>query len=68
MLGSYIAIPVGQVLAGPLSLALGLKWSLIICAGVLGLSVIGMAASRSVRTLEHHPTRATPDPAPVPVG
>jgi MFS family permease len=55
MLGSFLAIPAGQVLAGPLAIAVGIRPAMIICAGVVGLATVGMLASRSVRRLEHRP-------------
>jgi len=56
-LGSFAAIPFGQVAAGPLAEAFGVRAALLGAAGVSALAVIGMLASRSVRTLEHHPVR-----------
>jgi MFS family permease len=68
MLGSFIAIPAGQMLAGPLAIATSVRTALVISAGILVLAVVAMLASRSVRRLEHHPApAATPDPEPVPV-
>lgn len=54
-LGSFIAIPIGQVAAGPLAVALGTDEALLVAAGVGLLATFGMLASRSVRTLEHGP-------------
>jgi MFS family permease len=51
-LGSFVAIPVGQLLAGPLALVLGIQTT-ILAAGVLYAAVCFLTlASRSVRTLE----------------
>jgi hypothetical protein len=61
-LGSLLGIPVGQILAGPLAVAFGAAPALLLAAGVGGLAVIGMLASRSVRTLSHQ--RALPVPVP----
>jgi MFS family permease len=58
-LGSLIAIPIGQVAAGPLADVVGARTALLIASGVIVASVLGMLLSRSVRTLEHHP--ATPE-------
>jgi predicted MFS family arabinose efflux permease len=58
MLGSYLAMPAGQVLAGPLALAVGIRTALVIAAVVGAISVVGMVVSRSVRGLEHHPQPA----------
>jgi hypothetical protein len=42
----------------------------LIASGVIVASVLGMLLSRSVRTLEHHPTTPEPvdsaEPVPVP--
>jgi MFS family permease len=53
MLGSFVAIPVGQVLAGPLAEAYGVSATLVGAALLCGLAVVGMLASRDVRRLEH---------------
>jgi MFS family permease len=61
-LGSLLGIPVGQILAGPLADAFGAAPALLLAAGVGGLAVTGMLASRSVRSLAHQ--RALPVPVP----
>ncbi len=53
MLGSVVAVPLGQVAAGPAAHALGTGPTLLIAAGVILLAVLGMLASRDVRRLEH---------------
>ncbi|MFI7596300.1 MFS transporter [Actinoplanes sp. NPDC049681] len=53
MVGSFIAIPVGQVLAGPIAEAVGVEPTLIGAAGLVALAVLGMLASRDVRHLRH---------------
>ena len=50
-LGSFVAIPVGQVLAGPAAGALGSTATLLGAAGVVLAATVGMLSSRSVRTL-----------------
>jgi MFS family permease len=55
MLGSLVAIPVGQVAAGPAAHALGARTTLLIAVGVMLVAVAGMLTSRDVRTLEHRP-------------
>ncbi|MBL7259756.1 MFS transporter [Paractinoplanes lichenicola] len=55
MLGSLVAIPIGQVAAGPAVHALGARTALLIASGVILLAVAGMLTSRDVRTLEHRP-------------
>jgi MFS family permease len=70
MLGSFIAIPLGQVAAGPLAVVVGVDWALIGCGGLIALATAAMLASREVRTLEHHPPALKPDatsPAPASV-
>ena len=64
-LGSLLGIPVGQILAGPLAVALGASPALLIASGIGGLAVLGMLASRSVRTLSHGQAPAIPVPVPV---
>jgi hypothetical protein len=64
MLGSFIAIPAGEVAAGPLAQAIGTGPALLVGAGVVLTAVIGMLASRDVRQLEYR----TPPIEPAPVG
>jgi len=59
-LGSFVAIPIGQVAAGPLALLVGFRTALVICCAVIVVSTLGMLLSRSVRTLEHHPKALAP--------
>jgi len=66
-LGSWIAIPIGQVAAGPAADAFGVGPTLIAAAGIILLSVVGMLCSRDVRTLEHGPVASGPSVAPEPV-
>lgn len=60
-LGSFLAIPLGQMAIGPVALALGTGTTLLGAAAIVTLAVLGMLASRGVRRLD-----ATPAPAPVP--
>jgi MFS family permease len=53
MVGSFAAIPLGQVLAGPIAQAVGVEATLIGAAALTGLAVVGMLASRNVRELRH---------------
>jgi hypothetical protein len=55
MVGSFVAVPIGQLAAGPM--ALGVERTLIGAAALVGLAVGGMLASRDVRNLRHR--RAT---------
>ncbi len=63
-LGSFLAIPIGQVAAGPAAEAFGTDATLLAAAGVTVLAVAGMLLSRDVRTLEHLPAK-TPDQSAV---
>jgi MFS family permease len=65
-LGSFIAIPAGQVAVGPLAEAIGVVPALLVLSSISALAVIGMLASRDVRTLEHRPAAPT-EPAEQPV-
>ncbi len=61
-LGSFVAMPVGQLLYGPLGEAFGyrpvLVWSGVAYAAIALLTL----TSRSVRSLERTPALTTPDP------
>jgi len=62
--GSFVAIPIGQVAAGPIAVATSPKTAVLIAAGIAGLSVLGMLLSRSVRTLAHEPKGQPQPPEP----
>jgi MFS family permease len=51
MLGSFIAIPVGEVAAGPVSHAIGVPSTLLACGLVIVAAVLAMIANPSVRNL-----------------
>jgi MFS family permease len=53
MLGSFVAIPVGQVAAGPLAEAYGAPATLVGAAVLCALAVVGMLSCRDVRRLQH---------------
>ena len=57
-LGSMLAVPVGQVIAGPVAHAVGAETALVGAAGLIMLAILGMLASRDVRRLEHNPALA----------
>jgi MFS family permease len=60
MVGSFVAIPVGQVVAGPVAQAVGVEATLVGAAALIGLAVVGMLSSRDVRHLRHRlPERAS---------
>jgi MFS family permease len=54
-LGSIIAIPFGQVAAGPAAEAFGTGRALLVAAAVMTLGIGGILLSRAVRLLEHPP-------------
>ncbi len=61
MVGSFVAIPLGQILAGPVSEAAGIEATLIGAGLLILLAVAGMLASRDVRHLPHElPGRPRP--------
>ncbi|HEX8496305.1 MAG TPA: MFS transporter [Actinomycetales bacterium] len=51
MVGSFVAIPVGQTLIGPLALAIGRTRTLELAAGAVVLATLAALASSGVRTL-----------------
>ena len=62
MLGSFVAMPVGQLLYGPLGESFGHRDLLLASSVVIVAAALVPLASRSVRTLQR-----APDPAPEPV-
>lgn len=52
MLGSFVAMPLGQMSAGPLVAAVGLGPALLGAAGLTVLATLGVATSREVRRLQ----------------
>ena len=60
-LGSFVAMPVGQLAYGPLALAFGFR-PVLVASAVAYVAVVALVlCSRSVRTLPRAP--ATPEPA-----
>jgi MFS family permease len=53
MVGSFVAIPVGEIVAGPVAQAVGVKPTLIGSAVLILVAVAGMLSSRDVRHLRH---------------
>jgi hypothetical protein len=69
MLGSFLAIPIGQVAAGPVALAIGTGPTLLAAAGLVVGAVLAMLASRDVRQLPAAPDAGrVPAPPAEPVG
>ncbi len=60
-LGSNLAVPIGQVSAGPAVLAIGVEPTLLAGAGIVGITIVGMIANRDVRRLEQ---KLEPTPTP----
>ena len=67
-LGSFVAIPLGQVLFGPLGEAFGARPVIVAGAVVYGLTVLLVLSSRSVRDMRRAPSAkpALSSPEPVP--
>lgn len=61
--GSFVLIPLGLVVAGPLAEAVGTDQALWLAAGTIAVGVLAMLAVRDVRTLERLPAPAGHEPA-----
>jgi len=61
MLGSFLALPIGQVAAGPIAEHFGVRQTLIGAAVLCGLATIAMLLSRDVRHLPHKLTASSID-------
>jgi MFS family permease len=66
MLGSFVAIPVGQLAFGPLAAALGVRRVLVVAGIVYLVIALATLLSRSVRTLPRVPVSPSTTSAPVP--
>jgi MFS family permease len=62
-LGSFVAIPVGQLLAGPLASAFGTREVVVVGAILYGLLGASTLLSRSVRDLQSRSTEHERAPA-----
>ena len=62
MVGSFLAVPVGQVAVGPVADAAGVQRTMVGAAALMLLAVAGMLSSRDVRHLRHE----LPEPGPAP--
>jgi len=51
--GSFLAIPVGQVVAGPIAAAVGARTAILGAGALVILAVLGMVANPHVRALRH---------------
>ena len=63
MVGSFLAIPIGEVAIGPIAVAAGREATLIGAGLIMVASVVAMLSSRDVRTLPHQ----VPEPREEPV-
>lgn len=61
MLGSFIAVPLGQVAAGPVALSIGAAPTVLCAVGIIVAGTLFMLSSRDVRRL---PVNRGPAPAP----
>jgi MFS family permease len=68
MVGSFVAIPAGEVAIGPISHAAGARPTLVGAAVLTVLAALGMLVSRAVRTLRHELPERAPKSASEPVG
>jgi MFS family permease len=62
MLGSYVAMPIGEVIIGPVGQAVGVRPTLVGAGVLAGVAVLGMLASRDVRHLRHRLPQRAPAP------
>ena len=53
MVGSWVAIPIGQVAGGPVADAIGVQRTMLAAGVLMLLAVVGMLSSRDVRHLRH---------------
>ncbi|BCJ43752.1 MFS transporter [Actinoplanes ianthinogenes] len=60
MVGSFLAVPIGEMAVGPVADRFGAQPTLLGAAAVLLLAVAGMLSSRDVRTRRHRLPRAEP--------
>ena len=53
MVGSFVAMPVGEMAIGPIAHSAGIEATLLGAGLLMTIAVVGMLTSRSVRTLRH---------------
>jgi len=63
MVGSFVAIPIGEIAIGPIAHAAGVAATLVGAAALMTVAVLAMLSSRDVRRLRHK----LPEPAPRPM-
>jgi MFS family permease len=64
ILGSIVAIPIGQVVAGSAADALGTEGALIAAAVLSALAIVGMVLTPAVRDLDNTPATSAAEPGP----
>ncbi|WP_250000689.1 MFS transporter [Actinoplanes sp. M2I2] len=62
MVGSFVAIPIGEMAVGPIAHAVGVEPTLVGATVLMTLAVVGMLCSRDVRTLPHEVPKAQTGP------
>lgn len=62
MLGSFLAMPIGEVAVGPIAHAVGVEATVIGAGALLTLATVGMLTSRDVRTLPHKRSEPVVEP------
>jgi hypothetical protein len=65
-LGSFVLGPIGLLLAGPVSAALGIEQTLIAAGSLVAIGNLGALFTRSVRQLPAKPRPRPPRPEPEP--
>jgi MFS family permease len=63
MVGSFVAMPIGEMAIGPIAQTVGLEATLVGAGTLMTVAVLAMLSSRDVRTLRHE----LPEPAPATV-
>lgn len=58
MIGSYVAVPVGQLAVGPVAASIGNRETLVACAALIVVTTLATLISREVRNLRRHPKTA----------
>ncbi|WP_285558008.1 MFS transporter [Actinoplanes regularis] len=61
MVGSFVAVPIGEMAVGPIADRFGLQPTLLGAAGVLLVAVFAMLSSSDIRTLRHRLPRTDPE-------
>jgi MFS family permease len=60
MVGSFVAMPIGQIAIGPIAHVAGVRATLIGATVIMTVAVLAMLSSRDVRTLRHKLPEAAP--------